>query len=181
MHKYQPFITIYKVLVRSGGSGVSEVLGSSCVYTFTPRETQFIAVTAYQSERIIQLKVQHNPFAKGFREGSVRKRSLSISPGWHNPLLNTFLLLPSLMPSLLKLLRFGELPYQQQQRWGERCEAHERRFSNSRFYPLLIIVTHRCDSLHCSVVGGFPFSEWCGSSITATLQPLLLQCTCVLG
>ena len=29
-------------------------------------ETQFIAVTAYQNERVTSLKVRHNPFAKAF-------------------------------------------------------------------------------------------------------------------
>lgn len=31
-------------------------------------ETQFIAVTAYQNADITQLKIDHNPFAKGFRD-----------------------------------------------------------------------------------------------------------------
>jgi len=43
---------------------------------------QFIAVTAYQNDKITQLKIDHNPFAKGFRDtGSARrdkKRSASI-------------------------------------------------------------------------------------------------------
>jgi len=30
-------------------------------------ETSFMAVTAYQNERVTQLKIDHNPFAKGFR------------------------------------------------------------------------------------------------------------------
>ncbi|KAK6042430.1 T-box, partial [Cooperia oncophora] len=38
-------------------------------------ETEFIAVTAYQNSTITQLKIEHNPFAKGFRDGGERKRS----------------------------------------------------------------------------------------------------------
>ncbi|KAI1724661.1 t-box domain-containing protein [Ditylenchus destructor] len=72
MHKYQPVITIHKMF--------SDPAKLMPIFTFAPVETQFIAVTAYQSESIIKLKVQHNPFAKGFREGSIRKRSLSTSP-----------------------------------------------------------------------------------------------------
>ena len=43
---------------------------------------KFIAVTAYQNDKITQLKIDNNPFAKGFRDtGSARrdkKRSASI-------------------------------------------------------------------------------------------------------
>lgn len=103
MHKYQPIITIIKI---------NETLSSanaSPVFTFVPKETQFIAVTAYQSERIIQLKVQHNPFAKGFREGSVRKRSLSISPGkFHGKRQSNSH--PLLQPDIFRL---RQLPHQQ--------------------------------------------------------------------
>ena len=32
-------------------------------------ETRFLAVTAYQNVRVTQLKIDNNPFAKGFRDG----------------------------------------------------------------------------------------------------------------
>uniref|UniRef100_A0A0N4ZNB5 T-box domain-containing protein n=1 Tax=Parastrongyloides trichosuri TaxID=131310 RepID=A0A0N4ZNB5_PARTI len=35
---------------------------------FTFKETEFMAVTAYQNHQITQLKIERNPFAKGFRE-----------------------------------------------------------------------------------------------------------------
>ncbi|KAG8449441.1 hypothetical protein GDO86_016191 [Hymenochirus boettgeri] len=41
------------------------------VHTFTFPQTEFIAVTAYQNFQITQLKIDCNPFAKGFREGAV--------------------------------------------------------------------------------------------------------------
>ncbi|VDM80081.1 unnamed protein product, partial [Strongylus vulgaris] len=31
-------------------------------------QTEFVAVTAYQNNTITQLKIEHNPFAKGFRD-----------------------------------------------------------------------------------------------------------------
>uniref|UniRef100_A0A915CTM2 T-box domain-containing protein n=1 Tax=Ditylenchus dipsaci TaxID=166011 RepID=A0A915CTM2_9BILA len=37
--------------------------------TFSFPETSFMAVTAYQNHRITELKIESNPFAKGFREG----------------------------------------------------------------------------------------------------------------
>ncbi|XP_024146356.1 MAX gene-associated protein, partial [Oryzias melastigma] len=36
--------------------------------TFTFPQTEFMAVTTYQNFRITQLKINHNPFAKGFRD-----------------------------------------------------------------------------------------------------------------
>lgn len=69
MHKYQPVIALYLV------NGPTQP-----IYLFQSSDLEFIAVTAYQSQEIINLKILHNPFAKGFREGSARKRSYSISP-----------------------------------------------------------------------------------------------------
>ncbi|KAI3389788.1 hypothetical protein SNEBB_001935 [Seison nebaliae] len=42
------------------------------LHSFTFIETQFIAVTAYQNTDITQLKIDHNPFAKGFRDNYER-------------------------------------------------------------------------------------------------------------
>lgn len=42
--------------------------------TFVFKETEFIAVTAYQNEKITQLKIDNNPFAKGFRDSGGGKR-----------------------------------------------------------------------------------------------------------
>ncbi|XP_077944562.1 T-box-containing protein TBX6L [Gasterosteus aculeatus] len=42
--------------------------------TFSFPETTFTAVTAYQNPRITKLKIHHNPFAKGFREGGTHFR-----------------------------------------------------------------------------------------------------------
>lgn len=40
--------------------------------TFTFPQTEFMAVTTYQNFRITQLKINHNPFAKGFRDDGCR-------------------------------------------------------------------------------------------------------------
>ncbi|XP_015827919.3 T-box transcription factor 16 [Nothobranchius furzeri] len=53
----------------------------SVFQTFTFPETSFIAVTAYQNTKITRLKIDHNPFAKGFRdEGTSKKRQANKSP-----------------------------------------------------------------------------------------------------
>ncbi|XP_045171884.2 T-box transcription factor TBX2-like isoform X2 [Mercenaria mercenaria] len=67
MHKYQPRFH----LVRANDI---LKLPYSAFRTYVFKETQFIAVTAYQNEKITQLKIDHNPFAKGFRDtGSGRR------------------------------------------------------------------------------------------------------------
>ncbi|RZC40475.1 dorsocross, partial [Asbolus verrucosus] len=61
MHKYQPRILITKTLHP-------EAVHWAPTRIKTFPETQFVAVTAYQNERITKLKINYNPFAKGFRE-----------------------------------------------------------------------------------------------------------------
>ncbi|KAF7653807.1 hypothetical protein LDENG_00078300 [Lucifuga dentata] len=41
---------------------------------FSFPETTFTAVTAYQNQKITKLKIDHNPFAKGFREGGTHSQ-----------------------------------------------------------------------------------------------------------
>ncbi|OCT59948.1 hypothetical protein XELAEV_18045967mg [Xenopus laevis] len=60
LHKYQP--RIHVTCVEDPGGPESQS------HSFIFPETQFIAVTAYQNADITQLKIDHNPFAKGFRD-----------------------------------------------------------------------------------------------------------------
>jgi hypothetical protein len=60
MHKYIPRLHI-----------INE--DEKTVHTHLFHESSFIAVTAYQNESITKLKIEHNPFAKGFRDGQSRK------------------------------------------------------------------------------------------------------------
>ncbi|CAM5178303.1 unnamed protein product [Eretmochelys imbricata] len=64
LHKYQPRLHVTEVKEGEG----DEAYPSSNTQTFIFPETQFIAVTAYQNADITQLKIDHNPFAKGFRD-----------------------------------------------------------------------------------------------------------------
>ncbi|XP_068461053.1 T-box transcription factor TBX2 [Clinocottus analis] len=61
MHKYQPRFHIVET------NDVLQ-LPHSTFRTYVFCETQFIAVTAYQNDQITQLKIDNNPFAKGFRD-----------------------------------------------------------------------------------------------------------------
>ncbi|XP_060795879.1 T-box transcription factor TBX21 [Neoarius graeffei] len=64
LHKYQPRLHITEVKE----DGTEDPFRSCKPLTFIFPETQFIAVTAYQNADITQLKIDHNPFAKGFRD-----------------------------------------------------------------------------------------------------------------
>ncbi|KAL7060813.1 hypothetical protein AAHC03_09675 [Spirometra sp. Aus1] len=67
MHKYIPRFHIVRA------DDLAKV--NFCEFvTFSFEESEFIAVTAYQNEQITQLKIDHNPFAKGFRENGSGRR-----------------------------------------------------------------------------------------------------------
>ncbi|RXN07854.1 T-box transcription factor TBX22 [Labeo rohita] len=68
MHKYRPriHVILHSPLERLSQTLVS--LPADDVYTTSFPETQFTTVTAYQNQQITKLKIDRNPFAKGFRE-----------------------------------------------------------------------------------------------------------------
>ncbi|XP_068187333.1 T-box transcription factor TBX3-like [Antennarius striatus] len=75
MHKYQPRFHIVRA---------NDIMKLPCstFRTYVFPETEFIAVTAYQNEKITQLKIDNNPFAKGFRNtgnGKREKRNKQLS------------------------------------------------------------------------------------------------------
>nr|XP_023022562.1 T-box transcription factor TBX20-like isoform X2 [Leptinotarsa decemlineata] len=68
MHKYQPRIHLVKR--GEGASSHIQDLEQEEYKTFIFPETIFTAVTAYQNQLITKLKIDSNPFAKGFRDSS---------------------------------------------------------------------------------------------------------------
>ncbi|XP_017479944.1 PREDICTED: T-box transcription factor TBX1 [Rhagoletis zephyria] len=66
MHRYQPRFHI--VYLPPKNNSLDETEHSSHFRTFIFPETSFTAVTAYQNQRVTQLKIVSNPFAKGFRD-----------------------------------------------------------------------------------------------------------------
>ncbi|XP_066518129.1 T-box transcription factor TBX6L [Hoplias malabaricus] len=67
MHKYQPRLHIVQApdpcRVQPGA-----------YLRFTFPEAAFLAVTAYQNHEITKLKIDHNPFAKGFRDNGLNRK-----------------------------------------------------------------------------------------------------------
>ena len=59
MHKYMPRLVISKYLSE---------MSQTAIFAKDFQECAFIGVTAYQNTEIIKLKIEHNPFAKAFRE-----------------------------------------------------------------------------------------------------------------
>uniref|UniRef100_A0A0N5AMV4 T-box domain-containing protein n=1 Tax=Syphacia muris TaxID=451379 RepID=A0A0N5AMV4_9BILA len=75
MHKYRPRLLVYR-LQHPSPFAVFSLLNSdmTLVASYSNPITDFVAVTAYQNQKTIKLKIKYNPFAKGFREGNERKR-----------------------------------------------------------------------------------------------------------
>ncbi|KAF6215125.1 hypothetical protein GE061_009874 [Apolygus lucorum] len=69
MHKYQPRIHLVKWRESSSSAPISD-LEQEMFKTFVYPEAIFTAVTAYQNQLITKLKIDSNPFAKGFRDSS---------------------------------------------------------------------------------------------------------------
>uniref|UniRef100_A0A8R1HQ87 T-box domain-containing protein n=2 Tax=Caenorhabditis japonica TaxID=281687 RepID=A0A8R1HQ87_CAEJA len=67
MHKYLPRLHIMRC------DDNSQPIYST-LKTFCFNETAFIAVTAYQNTQVTELKIEENPFAKGFRKDGNGKR-----------------------------------------------------------------------------------------------------------
>ncbi|XP_070613469.1 MAX gene-associated protein isoform X2 [Erythrolamprus reginae] len=70
MHRYLPRLHL---VPAEKATEVIQLNGPD-VRTFTFPQTEFFAVTAYQNIQITQLKIDYNPFAKGFREDGLSSR-----------------------------------------------------------------------------------------------------------
>ncbi|XP_056899971.1 T-box transcription factor TBX22 [Takifugu flavidus] len=67
MHKYKPRVHIIQHDPRVDLSQIQS-LPAEGVHSFSFPETEFTTVTAYQNQQITKLKIDRNPFAKGFRD-----------------------------------------------------------------------------------------------------------------
>ncbi|XP_058604650.1 MAX dimerization protein MGA a isoform X4 [Onychostoma macrolepis] len=77
MHRYLPRLHIIPADKDSENIQVDR----PNVVTLRFSQTEFFAVTAYQNLRITQLKIDYNPFAKGFRDDAVNARSSKAKNG----------------------------------------------------------------------------------------------------
>lgn len=70
MHRYQPRIHLVRLGPGQSIPTTPKELQDCEHKTFVFSETVFTAVTAYQNQLITKLKIDSNPFAKGFRDSS---------------------------------------------------------------------------------------------------------------
>ncbi|XP_067285305.1 T-box transcription factor TBX6 [Pseudorasbora parva] len=63
LHRYQPRVHVIEAR--------DVLMWGRAQHSFIFPETQFITVTAYQNSKITELKINSNPFAKGFRENGM--------------------------------------------------------------------------------------------------------------
>uniref|UniRef100_W5MYS1 T-box transcription factor 15 n=1 Tax=Lepisosteus oculatus TaxID=7918 RepID=W5MYS1_LEPOC len=76
MHKYQPRVHVIRKDFSSDLSPTKPVPTGEGVKTFSFPETVFTTVTAYQNQQITRLKIDRNPFAKGFRDSGRNRTGL---------------------------------------------------------------------------------------------------------
>nr|XP_061792590.1 T-box transcription factor TBX22-like [Nerophis lumbriciformis] len=88
MHKYKPRVHIIRHDPRMDLSQIQS-LPAEGVFSFSFPETEFTTVTAYQNQQITKLKIDRNPFAKGFRDPGRNRGVLDgllESYPWRSPL-----------------------------------------------------------------------------------------------
>ncbi|XP_055005261.1 LOW QUALITY PROTEIN: T-box transcription factor TBX18 [Boleophthalmus pectinirostris] len=76
MHKYQPRVHVIRKECGEELSPVRAVPSGDGTRTFSFPETVFTTVTAYQNQQITRLKIDRNPFAKGFRDSGRNRMGL---------------------------------------------------------------------------------------------------------
>ncbi|KAM9852815.1 T-box transcription factor TBX4 [Aulostomus maculatus] len=83
MHKYQPRLHIVKADENNAFGSKNTAY---CTRVFP--ETAFISVTSYQNHKITQLKIENNPFAKGFRGNEEGDLQISRLQGKEYPMIS---------------------------------------------------------------------------------------------
>ncbi|KAJ8008732.1 hypothetical protein DPEC_G00081470 [Dallia pectoralis] len=76
MHKYQPRVHVIRKECGEELSPIRTVPQGEGTTTLCFPETIFTTVTAYQNQQITRLKIDRNPFAKGFRDSGRNRMGL---------------------------------------------------------------------------------------------------------
>ncbi|KAK7086966.1 T-box transcription factor tbx20 [Halocaridina rubra] len=76
MQKYKPRVWVQEVDPCATAGDLPNLVNFSRAVSANFPETTFITVTAYQNQQITRLKIDSNPFAKGFRDTTKQKELL---------------------------------------------------------------------------------------------------------
>ncbi|KAI4879420.1 hypothetical protein NFI96_019504 [Prochilodus magdalenae] len=107
MHKYQPRLHIVKADEKNSFGSSNTAF---CTHSFP--ETAFIAVTSYQNHTITQLKIENNPFAKGFRGNEdIEMHRMSRTQSKEYPVVPRTTVRPRVTPSPTDSLTPYSLPH----------------------------------------------------------------------
>ncbi|XP_048524435.1 T-box-containing protein TBX6L [Dendroctonus ponderosae] len=105
MHRYQPCIVIVQTDSTLDSWGQT--------WRIDLPDTEFVAVTAYQNSRVTKLKIDRNPFAKGFKETGKAKCKRKRNPDQPEEYINVVDLEGSSdpkRPESPKLIRYSDSP-----------------------------------------------------------------------
>ncbi|XP_036381286.1 T-box transcription factor TBX4-like [Megalops cyprinoides] len=94
MHKFQPRLHIVRADENNTFGSKNNAF---CTHIF--HETAFISVTSYQNHKITQLKIENNPFAKGFRGSDDGELRVSRFQGKDYPVVSKNMIRPKAVPS----------------------------------------------------------------------------------
>ncbi|XP_058447739.1 T-box transcription factor TBX10 [Malaya genurostris] len=84
MHRYQPRLHVCHFTRSISHGSIKDEKDMLSHRTFIFPETSFTAVTAYQNQRVTQLKIVSNPFAKGFRDNETNEDSQERIPSMND-------------------------------------------------------------------------------------------------
>ncbi|XP_026029821.1 T-box-containing protein TBX6L-like isoform X1 [Astatotilapia calliptera] len=139
------------------------------VQSFSFPETAFTAVTAYQNPKITKLKIDHNPFAKGFREGGTHshsKRLSNKSPRAKRPTLDRDDLSNS-SPSLQRMLSTSQFTQTEESRASTQQSLKGGHLSGSALEPSenihvepLVLREYNCSSDEQMVPASVPYQPY---------------------
>ncbi|XP_061103974.1 T-box transcription factor TBX4 [Conger conger] len=172
MHKFQPRLHIIRADENNTFGSKNNAF---CTHIF--HETAFISVTSYQNHKITQLKIENNPFAKGFRgsdEGDLRMTRLQ---GKDYPVVSKSMVRPRLVSSHRHLTgklsgHLQALPHYQYEGVSpapntDSQEHPENRFSSGREPGLLYhCCKHRDSSRHLELGCKRPYLDTVPPAVT---------------
>ncbi|XP_035289572.1 T-box transcription factor TBX4 [Anguilla anguilla] len=180
MHKFQPRLHIVRADENNTFGSKNNAF---CTHVF--HETAFVSVTSYQNHKITQLKIENNPFAKGFRGGDEGDLRVSRLQGKDYPVVSKSMVRPRLVSSHRHLTgklgtgvlsgHLQALPHYQYESAGPMPNSDSQEHPENRFSPgrepglLYHCCKHRDSSRHLELGCKRPFLDAAPPAVTEEL------------